>query len=70
MPELQQLMAAILAEEREGRSAAEFILMKLREKASKGDINAAKFLFSYGYGMPTQKIELPSEGTTIKIVRE
>jgi|LakMenEpi03Aug12_release.lakeMendotaPanAssembly.Ray.scaffolds.fasta_scaffold1311400_2 hypothetical protein len=69
-PELNELMALILSEEKDGKSAAEAILMSMRSKATKGDIKAAEFLFSYAYGKPTQKVEMESEVMNIRVIRE
>ena len=56
LPDLDILMAEILGEEKDGKTAAMIILMALRAKASKGDIRAAEVLLNRGWGMPKQNI--------------
>jgi len=38
-------------------SRLDSILNKITEKAEKGDVQAAKLLFAYGYGFPIQRYE-------------
>lgn len=57
LPELDKLMADVLGEEKDGKTAAEAILAALRAKAAKGDIRAAEVLLNRGYGMPQQKVQ-------------
>jgi hypothetical protein len=57
IPELQQLLANVLGDEKDGKSAAEAILMALRAKATKGDVRAAEVLLNRAYGLPKQSVE-------------
>lgn len=57
LPDLDVLMAEVLGEEKDGKTAAQAILAALRAKAAKGDIRAAEVLLNRGYGLPKQKIE-------------
>ena len=57
LPDLDILMAEVLGEEKDGKTAAQAILAALRAKAAKGDIRAAEVLFNRGYGLPKQKVE-------------
>lgn len=57
IPELKQLLAEVLAEDKDGISAAKAILMALRAKATKGDVRAAELLLDRAYGKANQKIE-------------
>jgi hypothetical protein len=57
LPDLDILMAEVLGEEKDGKTAAQAILAALRAKAAKGDIRAAEVLLNRGYGLPKQKIE-------------
>lgn len=57
LPDLNILLAEVLGEEKDGKTAAEAILAALRAKASRGDIRAAEVLLNRGYGLPKQKIE-------------
>ena len=65
LPELDVLMAKILGEEKDGKQAAEVILMALRAKAAKGDIRAAEVLFNRGYGVPKQTIDMTVKETDV-----
>lgn len=71
LPELDKLMAEILGEEKDGKTAAQAILAALRAKAAKGDIRAAEVLLNRGYGLPKQKVENEQVGeTVIRIIRD
>jgi hypothetical protein len=50
IPELRELLANVLGDEKDGKSAAEAILMALRNKAIKGDVRAAELLLDRAYG--------------------
>ncbi len=65
LPELDVLMADVLGEEKDGKTAAEVILMALRAKAAKGDIRAAEVLFNRGYGVPKQTIDMTVKETDV-----
>lgn len=58
-------MAKILGEEKDGKQAAEVILMALRAKAAKGDIRAAEVLLNRGYGVPKQTVDLTVKETDV-----
>ena len=57
LPELDDLLANVLGEEKDGMTAAEAILKALRMKAAKGDVRAAEVLLDRGYGKAKQYIE-------------
>lgn len=57
LPALDKLMADIMGEEKNGKSAAEAILMAIRAKASRGDIKAAELLLDRAYGKAKQVTE-------------
>ncbi len=57
LPDLDILMAEVLGEEKDGKTAAQAILAALRAKAAKGDIRAAELLFNRGYGLAKQTIK-------------
>lgn len=57
LPDLDILMAEVLGEEKDGKTAAQAILAALRAKASRGDIRAAEVLLNRGYGLPKQTIK-------------
>ncbi len=50
IPELRELLANVLGDEKDGKTAAEAILMALRAKAVKGDVRAAELLLDRAYG--------------------
>ena len=57
-PDIDALLDKILGEENEhGKTAAEAILAKLRQKAASGDLRAAEYLLDRGYGKPKQQID-------------
>ena len=57
LPELDELLANVLGEEKDGVTAAEAILKALRMKAAKGDVRAAEVLLDRGYGKAKQYID-------------
>jgi hypothetical protein len=65
LPNLDQLMAEILGEEKDGITAAQAILRVIRAKASKGDLRAAEVLFDRGYGKPKQAADITTNGKDI-----
>jgi hypothetical protein len=58
LPDIRVLVANILGEEKDGKTAAEAILMKLRQMAAQGNLKAAEMLLNRGYGLPKQTVEL------------
>lgn len=50
-------MADVLGAEKDGKTAAEAILSKLRQMALKGNVKAAEMLLDRGYGKPKQIID-------------
>ena len=71
LPELDALLADVLGEEKDGMTAAEAILKKLRQEATKGNLRAAEILLNRAYGMPKQKTELsgPEGGAVETVIR-
>jgi len=67
LPKLDDLMADILGEEKDGITAARAILMAIRAKASKGDIRAAEVLFDRGYGKAKQHTDITTNGKDINM---
>lgn len=68
LPELDALLAEVLGEEKDGKTAAQAILMALRAKAAKGDVRAAEVLMDRAWGKAKQPIEQHNTGL-ITIVR-
>lgn len=61
LPDLQIILAEVLGEEKDGKTAAQAILMALRAKAAKGDVRAAQLLLERGYGKPMENEGQASE---------
>lgn len=57
LPELDVLLAEVLGEEKDGVTAADAILRKLRAMAAAGNIRAAEILLDRAYGKAKQAIE-------------
>jgi len=58
LPALDQLLADVLGEEKDGISAAKAILMKLRQKATAGDVRAAEIMLDRAYGKAKQPLDI------------
>ena len=56
-----------MGQEKDGITAAEAIIMKLREMATKGDIKAAQLLLDRGYGKAKQNIDITTQGEKVTI---
>lgn len=66
LPELDKLLADVLGEEKDGITAADAILRKLRQLAAQGNLRAAEILLDRAYGKPKQSHELSGpEGETL-----
>ena len=61
LPELDKLLADVLGEEKDGVSAADAILRKLRAMAASGNIRAAEILLDRAYGKPKQSVDLKAD---------
>lgn len=57
LPEIDKLLADVLGEEKDGVTAADAILRKLRAMAASGNIRAAEILLDRAYGKAKQQIE-------------
>ena len=69
LPALDLIMANVMGQEKDGITAAEAIIMKLREMATKGDIKAAQLLLDRGYGKAKQSIRYRDWETDRKSTR-
>lgn len=58
MPNLDEYLAEVLSEEKEGITGLMVILKALRAKASKGDVKAAALLLDRAFGKTTQTIDI------------
>lgn len=64
LPPLKDLLGDVLGSEGGELEASEMrsIINKLTERAKKGDTAAAKLLFEYAYGKPSQNISVTGDG--------
>jgi hypothetical protein len=70
IPAIDELLAEILSEEKDGLSAARQVIIALVKKAKSGDVRAAEVLFDRAYGKVKQPIENSgNQDLTIRIVR-
>lgn len=58
LPELDKLLAEVLGEEKDGITAAQAILMKIRQKAISGDVRAAEIMLDRAYGKAKQPLDI------------
>lgn len=58
LPELDKLLADILGEEKDGITAADAILRKLRAMAAQGNIRAIELLLDRAYGKAKQTVDM------------
>ena len=65
IPELKALLGNVLGDEKEGKTAAEAILMSLRAKALRGDVRAAELLLERAYGKVKQDLEMAMNFTEV-----
>jgi len=65
LPALDLIMANVMGQEKDGITAAEAIIMKLREQAAKGDIKAAQLLLDRAYGK--QNIDITTQGEKVTV---
>ena len=76
LPKLDELLASVLGEEKDGITAAEFILKKLRQRAMSGDVKAIELLMDRAYGKSKQTTEItlveqplfPIEETGVRLI--
>lgn len=65
LPRLEELLASVMSEERNGLTAAEAVLRSLLVKATKGDVRAAELLLDRTFGKQRQDIDVTSAGQSI-----
>jgi len=65
LPAINDLIADVLSEEKDGLTAAEAILKKLRQMAASGNLKAAEMLLDRAYGKPKQVTDITSDGQSI-----
>lgn len=69
LPELKVLLAAVLGDEKNGKTAAEAILDALRKKAEKGDVRAAELLLDRAYGKAAVNVDMTGEVNVNTVIR-
>lgn len=67
LPKLDELLASVMSEERNGLTAAEAVLRALIVKATKGDVRAAEVLLDRSFGKVRQVTDITSGGEPIKV---
>lgn len=65
LPKLDDLLATVMAEERNGLTAAEAVLRALSIKAIKGDVRAAELLLDRTFGKQRQNVDVTTDGQPI-----
>ena len=68
LPPLDLLMEKVLGEEKDGITAMEAIIMKLRQQAAGGNIKASEILLDRAFGKSKQSLELSGMIATKQIV--
>jgi hypothetical protein len=69
LPEIDKLLADVLGEEKDGVSAADAILRKLRAMAAQGNIRAAEILLDRAYGKAKQSTDITLNQIPTPIIR-
>jgi hypothetical protein len=67
LPQIDKLLADVLGEEKDGVTAADAILRKLRAMAAQGNIRAAEILLDRAYGKAKQQMDITSGGNPVPI---
>lgn len=67
LPSMKTIMESVLGDIKDGKSAAEAIMMAMRNKAIRGDVRAAEFIIDRAYGKAKENIEL-SGSTNVVIM--
>jgi hypothetical protein len=67
LPSIDLIMTNVMGDEKNGISAAEAIIMKLRDMATKGDIKAAQVLLDRAYGKAKQDIDITTQGEKVTV---
>jgi hypothetical protein len=65
MPDLSEAISKVLADEKDGKTALDAVLMALRNKAVKGDVRAAQELLDRAFGKSKQSMDVTTGGEMI-----
>jgi hypothetical protein len=66
MPDLKEAMTLLLADEKNGKTALDAVLARLRQMAIDGNLKAAEILLDRAYGKPKQSIDHTTGGNEFK----
>ncbi len=69
LPQIDKLLADVLGEEKDGVTAADAILRKLRAMAAQGNIRAAEILLDRAYGKAKQSTDITLNQIPTPIIR-
>jgi hypothetical protein len=58
MPDVKDALARVLAEEKDGLTALDFVFRALRLKATRGDVRAAEVLLDRAFGKSRQSVDV------------
>lgn len=67
IPDINDALAEILNDEKEGVNALKAVLMALRARAIKGDVRAIEVLLDRTYGKAKMHTDITSNGETITV---
>lgn len=62
---IDEMLAEVLGEEKEGVTAVKAILMKLRSMAASGNLKASEMLLDRAYGKPKQMTDITTNGESL-----
>jgi Family of unknown function (DUF5681) len=65
LPGLDEILGNVLGDEKNGVTAAEAIIMSLRQQALKGNVQAAKLLLDRAYGESKKQIDHTTNGDSL-----
>jgi hypothetical protein len=67
IPDINEALAEILSDEKDGVNALKAVLMSLRARAIKGDVRAIEVLLDRTYGKSKNHTDITSNGNTIAV---
>lgn len=74
LPDIKAILEEVLGEQKDGITAAEALMKKLRQMGAAGNIKAIEMLLDRAYGKPKQTIDTTTEitvkGDPFKSIRE
>ena len=70
LPDIKKALALVMADEQNGKTALDAVLMALRAKAVKGDVRAAELLLDRAYGKLKNNHEVELNVIRVKVKPE